>query len=112
MFRPVRALIVAVALGPLVGCSGGNNVPPESIQLTITTVAPADPVEEEVALGSVVTIVVSSEVDGLLHVHGFEEKVNLVAGETTETSFKASMSGVFEVETHDPDGVWIKLVVS
>lgn len=112
MFHPVRVLLFAIVLSPLLGCSGGDDVEPETIQLAITSTAPADPVEEKVALGSLVTVVVSSEIDGLLHVHGFEEKVDLVAGETTRTTFKASMSGVFEVETHDPDGVWIKLVVA
>lgn len=112
MFRPVRVLLFAVVLSPLVGCSGGADVPPETVQLAITSTLPAAPAEEKIALGSVVTVVVSSEIDGLLHVHGFEEKVDLVAGETTEATFKASMSGVFEVETHDPDGVWVKLVVA
>lgn len=112
MFRPVVALLFAVVPSTLVGCSGEADVPPETIHLAITGTAPVNPGDEEVALGSMVKIVVSSEVDGLLHVHGFEEKVELIAGETTEAMFTASMSGVFEVETHDPDGVWIRLVVA
>lgn len=94
------------------GCASEAEVKPTTILLEVTSTAPAEPLEEPVELGSLVTLEVTSEVDGLLHVHGFNEKVNLVAGQTTETTFKASMTGGFEVETHDPDAVWMKLAVS
>lgn len=112
MTRVARVLLPFVLVIGLSGCSMPNSVEPTTIRLDITASAPAEPREEAVELGSMVTMEVTSEVDGLLHVHGFEEKFDLVAGETSEATFKASMTGAFEVETHDPEGVWIKLVVS
>ena len=107
-----RVLLPLVLILGLTGCSSQDSVEPTTITLAITDSAPAEPRKEPVELGSMVTLVVTSEVDGLVHVHGFEEKLDLVAGETTEATFKASMTGAFEVETHEPDAVWIKLVVS
>ena len=111
MFRVVRALLPLVLVIAFAGCST-TKVEPTTIPLEIRAQAPAAPVDEPVALGSEVTLEVTSEVDGLLHVHGFEEKIEMVAGETTTRAFTASMVGAFEVETHEPDAVWIKLVVS
>lgn len=107
-----RVLLPLVLVLGLSACSPSDSVEPTTIRLDVTATAPDEPREEPVELGSVVTLVVTSEVDGLVHVHGFEEKLDLVAGETAEATFKASMTGAFEVETHDPDAVWIKLVVS
>lgn len=112
MSRLMRALVPLVLIVGLAGCSTQDGVAPTTIQLHVTAQAPAEPVREEVPLGSMVTLEVSSDVDGLLHVHGYEEELTLTAGETTEKTFKASMAGVVEIETHDPDAVWIKLVVS
>ncbi|MDO5736551.1 MAG: hypothetical protein Q4P15_08755 [Propionibacteriaceae bacterium] len=112
MTRPASLLLSIIALLGLVACSGAADVPPTTIRMTITAEAPAEPVVEEVPLGSVVTLEVSSEVDGLLHVHGYEEELTLVAGETASETFKANMTGAFELETHEPDAVWVKMVVS
>ena len=112
MFRPIRALLPLALVAGLVGCSSPATVAPTTIHLDVTAEAPDAPVEERVPLGSEVTLEVSSQVDGMLHVHGFNEELTLKAGGTTEKSFKASMSGAFEIETHEPDAVWIKLVVS
>ncbi len=112
MFFPTRVLLPLVLFLGVAGCSPENTVEPTLIRLDVTESAPAEPREEDVQLGSLVTLQVTSEVDGLLHVHGFEETVDLMASETAEVTFKASMTGAFEVETHVPDAVWIKLVVS
>ncbi|MGO1384559.1 MAG: hypothetical protein ACTHU1_07140 [Arachnia sp.] len=107
-----RLLLPLVLLLGLLGCSSESEVEPTNVALNVTASAPAEPREETVALGSLVTLSVTSEVDGLIHVHGFEETIDLVPGETAEVTFKASMTGAFDVETHEPDAVWIKLVVS
>lgn len=114
MSRLTRALLPLVLALAVTGCSAQSttDTEPTRIHLDITAGAPESAVEEQVALGSLVTLEVVSEVDGLLHVHGYEEELELSAGATSELSFKASMTGAFEVETHDPEAVWIKLVVS
>lgn len=112
MFRFARALLPVVLFLGLAGCSGGGSVEPTTIQLMVTEEAPEEPVREDVPLGSLLTLQVTSEVDGLLHVHGYEKELDLTAGETTEATFEANIAGIVEVETHDPAAVWIELVVS
>ena len=112
MIRLRRVLLPAILALTLGGCSSPTQNVTTTIRLDITNTAPAEPREEVVPLGNLVRMEVSSEVNGLLHVHGFEEQETLVARDTTIFTFAAGMSGVFEVETHEPDAVWIKLVVS
>ena len=112
MSRLVSVFLPIAILLSLVACSSTDDVPPTTIRLAISAEAPEEPVVENVALGSVVTVEVSSEVDGILHVHGYEKEVPLVVGETSSETFKASMTGAFEMETHDPAAIWVKLVVS
>ena len=112
MFRLTRSFLPLVLSLGIVGCTASRPVEPTEITLHISAEAPSEPVEEQVKLNSVVTLDVSSEVDGVLHVHGYEEELDLTAGSSTERTFTASMVGAYEVETHDPDAVWIKLVVS
>lgn len=112
MSRRAHVLLLLALVLVTASCASPAAVPPSTVTLAISAEAPTAPVVEEVPLGSVVTLVVSSEVDGLLHVHGYDHEISLVAGETVQKSFTASISGGFELETHDPDAVWVKLVVS
>ena len=58
-----------------------------------------------------VTLRIASEVDGIFHIHGYEEAVSateVVAGETLELTFTAERVGQFPVELHpadDPAGI-------
>jgi ABC-type phosphate transport system substrate-binding protein len=77
-----------------------------------TTTAPANPVFEitytggrltgggrkQVKRGQQVTLRVTSDVADEVHVHGFDKKLDLVAGQPGELTFTADASGVFEVE--------------
>ena len=50
-----------------------------------------------------VTLVVTSEVDGILHIHGYDVEVpatEVTAGEVTELAFTARRSGQFPIELH------------
>ena len=58
-----------------------------------------------------VTLVISSSVDGVIHIHGYDEWVpatGVTAGEDLELSFPAERSGQFPIELHpadDPQGL-------
>jgi hypothetical protein len=54
----------------------------------------------EVASGEAVRIVVTSDVDDELHVHGVDETAVLVAGKPTSLELVFDEPGVYEVETH------------
>lgn len=53
---------------------------------------------KQVAKGQNVTLRVTSDVVDEVHVHGYDKKVDLVANQAVELTFKADASGVFEVE--------------
>jgi heme/copper-type cytochrome/quinol oxidase subunit 2 len=65
----------------------------------------------EVAAGQSVRVVVTSDVDDELHVHGVDETVDLVAGETTTLDVIVDEPGVFDVETHEGGLLLFQLVV-
>jgi len=43
---------------------------------------------------------VRSQVDEEIHVHGYDEYVDVPAGETVNVSFRADITGIFEIELH------------
>jgi len=55
----------------------------------------------EVARDSLVRLLVTSDVDDEVHVHGYEVEGQLEAGRTATVELVAAESGVFAVETHD-----------
>lgn len=48
--------------------------------------------------GEMIRFEVKSDVDEEIHVHGYDESKEVKAGETAKLSFKADISGIFEVE--------------
>jgi hypothetical protein len=81
------------------------------LRLTATDLTPAP----SVCRGQEVTLRIASEVDGVFHIHGYEQAVSateVVAGETLELTFTADTEGQFPVELHpagDPTGVSIAI---
>jgi hypothetical protein len=62
-----------------------------------------------------VTLRIASEVDGIIHIHGYEEAVSateVAAGEELELTFTATRAGQYPVELHpadDPEGVSVAI---
>jgi heme/copper-type cytochrome/quinol oxidase subunit 2 len=65
----------------------------------------------KVAEGSPVQILVSSDVDDEVHVHGYDIERELSAGQPTTIEFTANQTGVFEVETHQSSLLLLQLQV-
>jgi hypothetical protein len=126
-FHAARRARAGVALAVMtlllsVACGDDDDSPPLGSDGTVpTTVArssepPATPARTVLAVtvrgGSVVegssrqratvneavTIRVTSDVADEVHVHGYEKKFNVAAGQTGEVTFNANIPGVFEVE--------------
>lgn len=55
----------------------------------------------EVERDSQVRLLITSDVDDDVHVHGYDIEATLEAGRTTTVELVADQRGVFEVETHD-----------
>ena len=65
----------------------------------------------KVAEGSSVRILVSSDVDDEVHVHGYEIEREVSAGQSATIEFTADQTGVFAVETHESDLLLFQLQV-
>jgi hypothetical protein len=98
----LAGLLLVVALA---GCIGGDAdcaALPTRIELTLTAdeLRPASP---SVCRDREVTLVVTSEVDGILHIHGYDAEVPataVTAGDVTELVFTTRRSGQFPIELH------------
>lgn len=98
---------LAVALA-LTGCIPGNGeceALPTDITLLVTTdsLTPSDPA---VCRDRQITLRIESEVDGVLHVHGYDDELPataLRAGDSTSVTFTAARSGQFPIELHTDD---------
>jgi hypothetical protein len=51
--------------------------------------------------GDTARIEVRSNKAGEVHIHGYDEYVDLKAGKPAQTRFRADLEGIFEVEDHD-----------
>jgi hypothetical protein len=65
-----------------------------------------------VAVGTSVTLVVTSDVADEVHVHGYDKEAELSPGQPAEIHFDATIPGVFEVELHKAGTVLLRLQVS
>ena len=65
-----------------------------------------------VALGSAVELDVTSDVPDQVHVHGYDQEVDVPAAGTATVRFVADSPGVFEVELHRSDRQLLQLEVS
>ena len=86
--------------------------PTAQIELALSAAA-LEPSDPAVCRHQVVTLIISPEVDGVFHIHGYDEEVpatEVRSGAETELQFTASRSGQFPIELHaldDPAGVEI-----
>ncbi|HEX5039723.1 MAG TPA: copper resistance protein CopC [Candidatus Limnocylindria bacterium] len=110
-----RSLLLLIVVVGLAGCVSDNR--PAAcdaehvtidLALTATELTPNDPA---VCRDQDVTLVVDSQTDGVLHLHGYDEAVpatTVMAGETVTLEFTASRSGQFPIELHggdNPEGI-------
>jgi heme/copper-type cytochrome/quinol oxidase subunit 2 len=65
----------------------------------------------EIEKDSQVRLLVTSDVDDELHVHGYEIEAELEAGRPTTVEFAADQTGLFEVETHESELELLQLEV-
>ena len=109
-----RLALLAALAGLLAGCIDTGRPascagPAEvALALTAESLTPADP---SVCRDQAVMLTVDSEVNGVIHIHGYDDAAPataVAAGETIELDFTASRSGQFPIELHaegDPGGV-------
>jgi hypothetical protein len=110
--------LAAIAIAfPASACVPDTGIDPEQcaeptarIELSVTPDG-MEPVDPAVCRDQEVTLAIDSEVDGILHIHGYDAEVPaspITAGATVEVTFVASRSGQFPIELHpadDPAGI-------
>ena len=114
LFRPTAVAIAVVLIG---GCVSDTK-PDEatcrapSIDLEVTLTADALTGDTlSVCRDQAVTITVTPEVDGVIHIHGYDDHVpatEVFAGTPIDLAFDAGTTGQFPIEFHaaeDPQGV-------
>lgn len=94
--------LTVVILGACVGGTADCEALPTRIELALTAdgLVPSNPA---VCRDREVTLVVTPNVDGVLHVHAYDEQLpatEVAAGEVSELSFRAVRSGQFPIELH------------
>jgi hypothetical protein len=103
--RASLAALLWLAVAILGGCVGGTadcEALPTRIELTLATDG-LEPSNPAVCRDREVTLIVTPEVNGILHIHGYDEHLpatEVAAGEVSELSFTAVRSGQFPIELH------------
>jgi hypothetical protein len=112
--RPVL-LATAIALIVLTGCITGNRpIDCDAASVTVELSLSADaltPSDPAACRDQEVTLRIGSEVDGFIHIHGYEDAVSateVTAGEELDLTFTAVRDGQYPIEFHpaeDPEGI-------
>ena len=107
---PLRSwCLAAIATVILSGCIGGSSnceALPNRIELSLSADATLAPSNPAVCRDDEVALVVTPDIDGIFHIHGYDEQVaatEMTAGEVTEFEFIATRSGQFPIELHTDD---------
>ena len=107
--------LVGIVLVALAGCIGDGGPPTcDSAEVTLDltlTATELDPTNVDVCRDQAVTLRISPEADGLIHIHGYDDEVpatEVTAGEETVLAFDAARAGQYPIEFHpadDPAGI-------
>ena len=74
---------------------GGQNV---TFDVTVTHADTMKPSELKVHQNDMVTISITSDTDGEVHLHGYDHAFDCKAGQLTTYLFRADKSGTFDIE--------------
>ena len=88
---------------------GGQSV---TFNVTVTGAKSMTPSDLKAHLNDTITINVTSDTDGEVHLHGYDIHFETRAGQTTSHTFMADKSGEFEIEWEDTSTPLGSLVVT
>ncbi len=110
--KKLSSLLLVVFLAFVSGC--GSSAPSEvtvNISLKDGKVTPSGEAVS-VAKGGKVTLVVETDKEDIIHVHGHGIEREVKPGETTTIEFTADKVGRWEIESHSPALLIVKLSVT
>jgi hypothetical protein len=112
---PIIAVVVVVflAVGGILIYSnlpkGGQNV---TFNVTVTGATKMSPDTLTAHQNDTITLNVTSDTDGEVHLHGYDIAIETKAGQTVTEKFKADRTGDFQMEWEDTSAPLGHLVVS
>ena len=84
----------------------------KTINVTVTAASSMKPSELTANLNDTVTINITSDTDGEVHLHGYDIPFDCKAGQVTSHTFKADKSGRFDIEWESTSTPLGELVVT
>ena len=107
----MRAVVLLASIVlVLSGCIGGGRTEgcgAAEVALDVTlTATELDPATIEVCRDQDVTLRISPEADGLIHIHGYDDEspaTAVTAGEEIDVTFNAVRAGQYPIEFHPAD---------
>lgn len=101
--------VISVALG---ACGSSDAAQPVETTIELTDGGRAANVQRiEVRGGAKVTLTVTSDIEEIIHVHGYELEFTVPAGGSVTQTFVADQLGSYEIETHKKAHIIAQLVV-
>jgi hypothetical protein len=114
--RTVIVLVIVVAFvvlgGGLIYLSQPHGGGTKVINVTVTAAKSMSPSELTANLNDTVTINITSDTDGEVHLHGYDIAFDCKAGQVTSHTFKADKSGRFDIEWESTSAPLGELVVT
>jgi hypothetical protein len=105
-------VVFVVVAGVLIASNqthGGKNV---TINVTVTGAKTMSPSELAANQNDTVTINITSDTDGEVHLHGYDIAFECTAGQVASHTFKADNTGHFDLEWESTNAPLGELVVS
>jgi FtsP/CotA-like multicopper oxidase with cupredoxin domain len=90
----------AAPAAPTATASPGATAEPAQARPAVPLLTPGAERDVEVTEGDDVRLRVRAPQDDEVHVHGYDIERELPAGKTVTLSFKATITGIFEIELH------------
>ncbi len=91
-------VVFAVVAAYLVYTNQGGGGKAVRFDVRVTHADNMKPSELDVHQNDIVTISITSDTDGEVHLHGYDHAFDCKAGQVTAYSFKADKSGTFDIE--------------
>jgi heme/copper-type cytochrome/quinol oxidase subunit 2 len=110
----VAAVIVVFAIGGgiLINANRSHGGANRTINVTVTGASSMTPSNLTANQNDTVTINVTSDTTGEVHLHGYDIHFNCTAGQVTSQTFKAANTGHFDIEWESTSAPLGTLVVT
>ena len=108
----VLVVLFAIAGGVLIYVNQPHGGVTRTIDVSVTGASKMTPSELTANLNDTVTVNITSDTSGEVHLHGYDIPFECMAGQVTAHTFKADKSGRFDIEWESTSTALGELVVT